>query len=803
MIKNYLKTAWRNATRNRTHSIISLTSLTLGLTFFCLIILWVKDELSYDKGFKSEGRICRVETTTTTKDGSSTSMATAGWPVGRALASEYPEIESLTYMSNWSPIISYKGAKFYESAFYADKNFFNVFGNELLEGYARTALKEPFSLVISESLKEKYFGNGEALGKILMLNDTVPYKITGILKTPTTPSHLKFDMLGSFASRLAGRPQDWEQEFSSGWFDINVYNYARLKKGVTPEALTKKVRDLVLRDGKAAVAATGFKSKLFLRPVEDIYLYSGMSTGVAPVGSIKLVNLFSLIALFILIIACLNYINLTTAKSVERAKEIGIKKVLGSNRGKLISQFLAESALFCIAAMIISILIVLFLLPLFNDFTGKTLTDATLFSKDNILLILGIVLVIIPVAGFYPAMVLSSYKPIKVLKGTFSHSGSGNLLRKALVITQFVISISFILSTIVIWKQMNFMQKQDLGFDKDKVLLVNTTKVPWVLRNGNANVFKTSIMRHSGIANVSACWAVPGRTGWGSQFAYPEGKTKDQGVIVEYIPVDNNYVKTLGLKFNTGRDFIAGSAEDQQQNLIINEAAAKSFGWGNAENAIGKKLSTSGKDGKVIGVLKDYHQHGLQEQIKPVVLGIGNGAGVFAVRYNSADPQNVIKTVKGDWNKIFKGYEFIYKFMDDDFQQQYIKEEKYETLFGLAAFLSILIASLGLLGLAIYTAQKRIKEIGVRKVLGASVFNITAMLSLDFLQLVLAAILIASPLAWYAMNKWLQNYAYHISLSWWIFLVAAGISLLIAAITVSFQSVKAAIVNPVKSLRSE
>jgi len=803
MIRNFIKTAWRNAVKNRTHSAISLISLILGLTFFCLIVLWIKDEMSFDKGFKSADRICRVETNSTKRDGSSSSMPTVGWPVGRALVAEYPEIESLTYMAGWQPIISYNGNKFYEKSFYADRDFFNVFGYELQEGNAATALKEPYSLVITQAIKEKYFGKKEALGKVLMLNDTVPYKITGVLKEQTAQSHLQFDMLGSFSSLLTGNSQNVAQEFSSGWFDINVYNYVKLKPNVNPGALTQKIEGLVLRDGKEAVAATGFKIKLFLRPVKDIYLHSGMPTGTGPIGSAKFLNLFALIGFFILIIACLNFINLTTAKSVERAKEIGIKKVLGSGRRLLIWQFLTESALFCIAAVILSILLVAFLLPVFNAFTGKTFMISMLLSPANISLMLGIIVLIVPIAGFYPAMVLSAYQPIKVLKGSFSHTNSGNLLRKVLVVTQFVISIAFILSTMVIWKQMKFMQKQDLGFDKDKILLVNTTKIPWALRNGNANAFKSDVLKHAGIQSISACWAVPGRTGWNGQFAYPEGRTKEQGSIVEYIPVDNEYVKTLGLKLSTGRDFIANRAEDQQKNLIVNEAAVKDFGWGSADNAIGKKLSTSGKEGVVIGVLKDYHQHGLQDQIKPVVLGIGNGAGVFAIRYSGTDSHNVVNAVRNEWNQVFKGYEFNYKFMDEDFQQQYVKEEKFESFFGLAAFLSIAIACLGLLGLAIYTAQKRTKEIGVRKVLGASVYNIMVMLSADFLRLVLISIVIASPLAWYAMDKWLQGFAYKVTVSWWLFPAAGAVAVVIALITISFHSIRAALANPVNSLRSE
>jgi putative ABC transport system permease protein len=350
---------------------------------------------------------------------------------------------------------------------------------------------------------------------------------------------------------------------------------------------------------------------------------------------------------------------------------------------------------------------------------------------------------------------------------------------------------------------MQFMLSQSLGFDKDNVIVIDARRVPWAVRNNNVAAFKGEALQNPGILKVSACWAVPGRMGWNGQFAYPEGKTEDEGIAVEYIPVDDDYAKTLGLKFVAGHNFAVDSKEDQQENTIINEASIKAFGWGNPEKALGKKLSTSGKEGVVIGVLADYHQHGLQEQIKPVVLGIGQGAGIVAVRYKDVDPHRVVNVLRGIWSKVFKGYEFNYKFMDDDFQQQYAKQNRFQALFELAALLSILIASLGLFGLAIYTAQKRIKEIGVRKVLGASVSSITLMLSEDFLKLVIIAILIAFPVCWYAMHQWLQGFAYHISLSWWVFLLAGGIALLIAFAAVCFQSVKAALANPAESLKNE
>jgi putative ABC transport system permease protein len=804
MFKNYIKIAWRNALRNQSHSLISLISLLVGFTFFFLITLWVKSELSVDRGFKTPERICRVETSLKLKDGTSSVLPTVGWPVGKALTAEYPEIESLTYLKTWAPVVNFKGNKFYETAFYGDNNFFNVFGYELTEGNTVNALSDPHSLVISSALKEKYFGkSGDVVGKTLLLSDGIPYKITGVFKDQATLSHLQFDMIGSFSSLISSDPASFNYEFTSGWYDVNVYNYVKLKSGVAVSSLSAKVKNLILNDAKGAVAASGMKSILSLRPVSEIYLYSGMPTGTTATGNIKMVQLFILIGFFILIIACLNFINLTTAKSMERAKEIGIKKVLGSARISLIFQFLTESALMCLVAASISTFIIVFSLPAFNHFTGKLFTITGFFSPENLVLFVVIILVIIPLAGFYPALVLSSHKPIKVLKGNFAHTTSGNLLRKGLVITQFAISITFILSTIVIWKQMNYMQKQDLGFDKDKIILVNTEKVPWDLRNTNAAVYKTALRGFSGITNVTACNAVPGRTGWGSQFAYPEGKTRDQGLIVEYIPVDHDYVKTIGLKISAGRDFIPGSKSDEQNNFIINESAAKSFGWNNAADAIGKKLSTSGKNGVIIGVLKDYHQHALQEAIKPVVLGETNYVNLFAIRYNGVNPAQALKVARDTWDQTFSGYPFDFKFMDDDFQTQYKKEESFRNLFELAAFLSIAIACLGLLGLAIYTAQKRVKEIGIRKVLGASVASITTMLSREFIQLILISILLASPVAWYAMNSWLQQFAYKTHIDWWLFPLAGSIAIGIALLTIGFNSVKAALSNPANSLRSE
>lgn len=802
MLKHYFKIAWRNALKHRNFTLISLSSLVLGITLFFFISLWAKDELGYDKDFYSPEQLFRVEMQLITSSGSSGNNSSVGWPVGKHLA-QYPDIEKVTYLRNWVPVITYNRAHFYEDAIYADENFFGVFGYRLQQGDTATALDAPYSVVISEAMKEKYFNKENPVGKVLLLNDTVPYTVTGVFENLPANSHMQFEMVGSFATFCAIRPKDCEQEFASGWFDMNVYNYVRLRKTANRATVESKIKDIVQQAGHQSVAATGFKGILSLRPVEEIYLYSGMPTMKGPVGSSAAIKLFLAIGLIILLIACLNFINLTTAKSIDRAKEVGIQKVLGNTRRYMVLQFLTETAFLCGIAAIISIILMIALLPLFNEFTGKTFTAMSLASADNILLLLLILTVLVPLAGFYPAWVLSSFKPITVLKGIFSHTGSGNALRKGLVIVQFVISAGFIMSTMIMWKQMRYMRDKDLGFNKENILLVDANKVPWTLRHERSARYKNSLLQQTGIQFVTACNAVPGRDGWNGQFAYPEGRTVEEVLSVEYISVDTDYVKTIGLQLLAGRDFLPGSKKDEEESFIINETAVRTFGWGNAANALGKKLSTSGKDGRIVGVMKDYHQHGLQEKVSPIVLSPIGVVQLFAIRYQGIPPEQVIAGANAAWTKAFEDYPIEYRFLEEDFQRQYRKEAKQQNFFGLAAILSVVIGSLGLMGLAIYTAQKRVKEIGVRKVLGAGVAQIVGLLSKDLLLLVMIAVIIAVPIAWWTMYNWLENFAFRVSIGWLIFLVAGVAALLIAMLTISFHAIKAALANPVRSLRTE
>jgi putative ABC transport system permease protein len=556
MIQNYLKIAFRNLTKNKGYALINFLGLVLGITVFFLIAIWVKDELSYDTFIPNRERVFRIESTTISPDGNNMEMSSVGWPIGEVLKNQYPEIEKLTYMKSWAPlIIKNKDTYLSEIALGADEHFFEVLGYELERGNPQTALKEPFSLVVSKNLEEKYFGKENAMGKVLMVNDTVPYKITGVLKDLPKNSHLKFDALLSFSTTCAMYPEDCKYEYAEGWFDINVFNYILLKKEVDSKSFALKIKDLVSNLGKEKVKSTGFNSTLSLRPISEVYLHSGMSTGKGTVGSIQSVYFFIAIGVFILLIACLNFINLTTARAVERAKEVGIRKVLGVRREILIFQFLTESALMCVCAGLVSFLLVSYSFPFFNEFSGKNFVFNDLPTPSNLGLLAGILALLSLLTGFYPALVLSNYQAITVLKGKFTHSFQGVLLRKGLVVVQFSISICLIISTLIAVQQMNFMQSQSLGFDKENMLVVEMKELPWALRNSKSELLKSELLKHSNIKQVSASAAIPGRSGWEGQFAYGEGNTQGQGIIVEHIPSDDSYIKTIGLQVIAGYDF--------------------------------------------------------------------------------------------------------------------------------------------------------------------------------------------------------------------------------------------------------
>jgi putative ABC transport system permease protein len=803
MFRMIFKMAWRNALKNKTYVFICLLSLVLGITCFFFIGIWAKDELSHDKSFFAAKNTYRIESVLQGTDGALDEISANGWPVGKVLQDNFPEVEKISYARDWMPVLKLNENYFNEDALFADKNFVEVIGLPLQSGNPATALEQPYSMLISGELSKKLFGTDNPMGKTIFIQDTIPYTVTGVFENLPANTHLRFNLLASFSSLCASEAGFCEDQFATGWFNINVYNYVKLKAEVNPENFQAKIKDVVQVYGRSEVEKYGYKCFLNLRPFSEIYLHSNLVTGFGKVGDYKMVKLYIGIGIFVLLIAAFNFINLSTVRSMDRAREIGIQKVLGNVRKRLIGQFLTETGLLCLLAVFISFVTMIILLPNFNQLSGKTFTIPDLFAPGNLFIMLGVLLIMIPLAGFYPALILSAYEPIQVLKGKFSRSVSGTMLRKVLVTFQILLSIGFIVSILVIWNQLSYMRQQDLGFSKENIMLVDVEKLPWQMRHEKAGAIKTALLTIPGVTNVTSSNAVPGRSGWDGQFAYAEGMPKDKGISIEFIPVDDNFIKTIGLTIVAGRDFIKGSEADVKSGLIINESAARVFGWGSAQNAIGKKLSTSGIDGTVVGVIKDYHQHGLRRKIGGVVLSPVSFINLFAIRYDGGDKNNLMQRVKEVMNPFFKGYQLEMRWMDDYFQRQYQQEENFRSHIEIAAVISLIICCLGLLGLSVYTAQQRAKEISIRKVLGSSAASIIVFLSKELVVLGFIAMVIAVPLTYWVMNQWLENFAYRMDIGWWIFAVAGLVVLTLAFVTISYQALKAAFTNPIKHLRTE
>ena len=795
MLKNYLKTTLRNLRRHKGFAAINLIGLAAGLAGCLLIGLYVQDELAYDRLHDKGDRIYRL------------GHSTVGWPYGRIVEAEYPEVEKVVYLRAWPTFsIEHAGQHFFESMLYADAGFFDLFDFPLLEGNARTALKEPYTLVLSEALAQKFFGGERALGRTLMLSDSLQFTVSGVARVPQR-SHIQFDALLSFET-LRARNADWfEQEMTSGWLDLNVVNYVLLHEGTDAEAFAAKVRNLPQERAGDILSRWGASAyQLDLEPMNRIYLHSDNGNQLGPQSTITYVYLLGTVGLFLLLIAVVNFVNLTTARSVERAKEVGVRKVVGSNRGALIRQFLVESFFMCSLAVILALGLAWLALSFFNELALKQYAAGHLFSLQVALALAGLAVVVGFLAGVYPALSLSAFLPIAVLKGRFATGRRGGRLRQGLVVFQFAISGALILGTLIVLSQLRYMQQQDLGFDGEQVVVLDARQAPGQELARRSDALKQTLAAHPAVEQVSATWAVPGRNGWRGQLSFPEGWPEGESISLEYVAVDHDFVEMLGLKIVAGRDFDPAFAPDANTAVIINEAAVDAARWASPEEAIGKGFTSPGSgkpDGVVIGVVEDYHHHGLQQRIEPMMFGIRPGNGLFALRIEAAEAGSVVTHLEQTWTEFFAGYPFAFFFLDEDFARQYEQEQRLMRIFSTFAALTILIACLGLFGLAAFTATQRTKEIGVRKVLGASVTQIVLLLCKDFLKWVLVAFLVAAPIAYYAMSKWLEDFAYRTAIGFEIFLVGGIFLLLVALVTVSYQAVKAALSHPVQSLRYE
>ena len=806
MFGNYLKIAVRNLFRYKGFSLINILGLAIGLTGCLLIGLFVWDELQYDRFVKDGNNIYRVYLET--HDNSNKSLALTPPMYATYLKQNYPEVEQTTRLYMWEgkKLMEVGDERAYENkGFIADANFFRVFPLSFAKGDPITALEDPFSVVLTEHLAKKYFGTADPLGKTIKLDKT-DFAVKGVLANVPEHFHLDFNFIIPMAAGdiAAQRMQQW------GWQQF--FTYVKVKDGTSIGNLQTKFGEVAKRETSREEGEESAYVPVF-QPLKDIHLHSsGLEYDIAKRGNATYVKGLTLIALFVLLIASFNFINLSTAHSFRRAKEIGVRKVAGADRKQLIFQFVGETILLTLISVAIAVLATHQILPWLNAFTNKSISFNPLTDQNLLLLILGSALVIGTLSGLYPALFMSGFQPIKVLKGFKSTGGSGgssSALRKGLVVVQFALSVLLIVCTVIVYRQMKFMNQKDLGFNKEQVLYFDA-------RGGvvdKAGVFKEELSRLGGIISVTGGYGLPGDVFATDGIIVP-GKDGDKEHTANHILADHNYIKTMGLKVIAGRDFSKEMATDVREAFVINETAVKDLGFGSPEKAIGKELKWEEwspvdtlnpvKKGKIIGVVKDFHLKSLHEKLTPTVLQVyPQELKKIVVKVKATNLPSTINNIEATWNKFSPQYPLDYKFLDENFASMYSAEDKLSTLLLIFTAMAIFIGCMGLFGLAAFSAEQRIKEIGIRRVLGASVISIITMFSKSFLKPVLIAMIIAFPIAWWAMNHWLQDFEYRVSISWWIFAISGLGALFISFVTISFQSVKAATANPVKNLRTE
>jgi putative ABC transport system permease protein len=806
MFSNYFKIAFRNLRRNKATTAINIAGLALGISSCLLIVLFVQNQLSYDRYNKKADRIFRVVLRGKMQVGE-LKEANVMPPVAATLKKDFPEIEEATRIRPYgSPRITYGNKTFKEDQIaFVDSNFFRVFTVPLIKGNPHTALAAPNNVVISRSVAKRYFGDEDPVGKVLQFKDNkAAATVTGLFDEIPANSHFHFGVLVSMSSLPEASEPTW---LNSNFFTYLVlpehYDYKKLEAKL-PQEVDRYVGPQLQKG--LGLTMDQFKKNgnsigLYLQPLTDIHLHSDLTGNIEPTGNLSYVYIFSAVALFMLLIACINFMNLSTAAAFKRAREVGIRKVMGSVKGQLIRQFLLESLVLTAIALGLALLLVYIVLPFFNTLTGQQL-DLNLASHPWLLpglLLLGLFTGLL--AGSYPAFFLSSFNPITVLKGKLTAGKSSAGLRSGLVVFQFFISISLIIGTMVVYGQLSYMRHKDLGYNKDQVLIVQEI---WWLGN-KKEAFRQQLLQDPRVVSVTSSGYLPaGPSNGNNFFAYSDGN-KDQMVKNLRYDVDENYIPTLGMTMTAGRNFSKEYGSDSTA-IIVNETAVRAFGWKN--NPLGHTITHSENDGvtstyHVIGVVKDFHFRSLHEQITPLVMTLGQDYNNFIVRTRTKDIAGLLSALQHQWSSMTTESAFSYSFLDQRFDNTYKSEQNIGIILGIFAGLTIFVACLGLFGLATFTAAQRVKEIGIRKVLGADVTGLVTLLSKDFLKLVGIAFLISAPVAWLVMNRWLQDFVYRMSISWWIFAAAALLALLVALLTIGSQAIKAATANPVKSLRSE
>ena len=809
MIQNYMKTAWRNLVKNKAFSLINILGLSTGLCCFLLILLFVQDELHFDHFNQKADRTYRVYSKIRF-GGTNLEFPLASDMMGEALKKDYPAVEQYTriYTSNGLKQIK-KGNLFIteQHVAHVDSTFFDVFTFPAVSGITENALDQPNTVVITESAAKKYFGTTDAVGRLLETTEKgkTLYKVTAVIRDMPENSHFHFDFLFS----MKNVDYKWGQYLSH-----NFYTYVVLKPGADYKSLennlSQYIDKYVVPQAKAYMQINsmeefrkaGNKMEYTLMPLKKIHLYSAGQYELEPGGNMQYVYIFSAVAVFILLIACINFMNLTTARSAKRAREVGIRKVLGTRRKDLVFQFLAETTLMVVISLVIAIFASFLIIPGFNVLANKAIKPSLIFSPMILPWIIALPFTVGLLAGLYPAFFLSRFRPIEVLKGKWKlGTKNGGGLRSLLVVFQFSTSIILIMGTLVIYRQLHYIQTKDLGYNKDQVVIINNAGG----LKENLNAFKTELLKTPGVLNASVSNFLPIMSSRSDQsFSTNSVMTATNGFNMQTWYVDDQYLQTMGIQLLKGRNFYHSAVSDSNA-VIINQTSARATGYA---DPLGKQIYTS-NDGKtmisftIIGVIKDFNYESLKQPVGPLSLFLSKGPAAISFRVNPAEMKTFLAKSETLWKQIAPSMPFSYQFMDEAFAQMYRSEQRVGKIAFLFAVLAIVIASLGLFGLATFMAEQRMKEIGIRKVLGASVQRIVGLMTREFVKLVCISFVIAAPLAWWAMNNWLDDFAYRIHIAWWMLVVSALLALAVALITVGIQAFRAAIVNPAESLKTE
>lgn len=800
MFQNYLTSLWRYISKNKVFTFINVSGLAIGMLACVLIAQFVLHELSYDDFLDKKDRIFRLQQDRYDKGELSTRWASGAAGVGPDLKANFPEVQRYVRLHNRSSTLSTGDVFFKEdNLYFASEDFFKVFSIKLIQGVDSVVLKDPFKLVISQSLARKYFRDENPVGKILKANGKTDYEISGVFEDLPINTHMKIDALGSFSSLQ----KLWNDPVTS-WNWDGFMTYILLDEKTDPKvfeskipALTQKINGKEMKDFNADMI-------FHLQPVADIHLDSDFIMEFKPNGSRQSVKFLSIVAILIMIIAWINYINLSTAKSIERAREVGVRKVMGGFRSQLVQQFLTESLFLNILAVMLAVAFAFLLTPWFSGLTGREL-GYQLFQQPIFWLVLsGLILSGALMSGLYPAFVLSSFRPVEVLKGKFRNSDQGVWLRKGMVVTQFIASITLMVGTFTVYRQISFMQNQELGINIDQTVVINSPTVTDSTYKSKFNVFKQKIAQHSEVVSVCASTSVPGsQPDWNAGGIRRLSQREDEQNQYRIILMDGSFIKSFGLEVTFGRGFSDENVQEWR-NVMLNESATRLMGFAKPEDAINDQIYFWGDTFKIVGVVKNYHQESLKKAYDALIFRYGEAPnGYYSVKFNTRQVKESMAMFEQVWKEVFPGNPFHYFFLDDHYNKQYQADQQFGNVFSIFSGLAIFIACLGLFGLSSLTALQRTKEIGIRKVLGASLFGILRLVSKDYVVLIGVAIVLSVPLAAWIMSSWLQDFATRIPLSWWIFALPSFTVIVIALVTVSVHTLKAAMTDPVKSLRYE